>query len=85
MPKTVKRLILEHLRDLAAVLIILAKELIVAVVIIVFGNFLATISVRFSAQRRWSTETIEILSDVFAILTFVGLAIRDLWVYFKKG
>jgi hypothetical protein len=80
-PKSIKRILREHLNDLLAILAIIVKELIVAVAILASGWVLLELSARWSPHGGWSAEVIKALSELFAILAFVVLAIRDLWRY----
>lgn len=84
MPKSIKRIVREHSSDLLAILAIILKELIVAIAILASGRVLLGLSARWSPHGGWSTEVIKALSELFSILAFVVLAIRDLWRYLRS-
>ena len=84
MPKSIKRILREHSNDLLAILAIILKELIVAIAILASGWVLLELSARWFPKGRWSTEVTKVLSELFAILAFVVLAIRDLWRYLRS-
>lgn len=83
MAKSTKALLRSHWLDLVHIILILLKELIVAATVLCSGRFLIFLSNRLYPQGGWSNDTIRILSDLFAILAFVALAVRDLRRYLK--
>jgi hypothetical protein len=71
-------------QDLLWVLWIIVRCAIVAGVILVCGRGLELVSgwLFKGGTTNWSVGVVRVLSDLFAIVTFLCLAIRDIWVYF---
>jgi len=84
MAKSPKRIAKENLKDLLAILAILLKEFVVALSIVILGRVLAWASETLSPHGEWSIGAIKALSDLFSILTFVVLAVKDIWRYSKN-
>jgi len=77
----------EEMQDFLYILWIIAKGFIVASVILLCGRGLAVESKWLfgDGKEDWSVEVIKVLSDLFAILAFISLAVRDLRKYLKFG
>jgi hypothetical protein len=83
MPQSRKALLEWHLDDLVAILLILFKELVVAVAILGSGRAIVAVATLLFPEGGWSTRLIKTLSELFAVLAFIVLAVRDLWRYSK--
>jgi hypothetical protein len=70
--------------DLVCILWIIAKCAIVAASVLLCGRGLQLLSIELfvNGAETWSVSMVRTLSDVFAIVTFVCLALRDIWLYF---
>lgn len=71
-------------QDLFCILWIILKCAIVAGFVLLCGRGLEFLSTWLSTNgaETWSVRVVRALSDIFAIVTFVCLAVRDIWLYF---
>lgn len=84
MAKSIKANLKWHWEDLVAILVILVKELVVAVAIVTAAWILQRYSDLLFPQRGLTTELTKALADIFALLAFIALAVRDLQRYFRS-
>jgi hypothetical protein len=71
-------------RDLLWIVWIIVKCAIVAGIVLICGRALELLSLHLfvNAASNWSVSVVRVLSDVFAMFTFICLAVRDIWIYF---
>lgn len=73
-----------ELDDLVRIIVILIKELVLALAIVGSGRVIELVSMWISDGHSWSTAALRSISDLCAILAFVALAAKDLWGYFRE-
>jgi len=71
-------------RDLAWIVWIIVKCAIVAASVLICVRDLEVLSswLFMNGAENWSASVVRVLSDVFAMFTFVCLAARDIWMSF---